>query len=482
MASPKSMRITPVDDSAGLARPRSELRPHIAAQPVPPLPTISIIGLGYVGVVSVGCLSARGFTVTGADLDLAKVTAVAEGRSPIVERGLEALLAEGVQHGRIRASVDVVAAVAASDVTLLSVGTPTSADGGCDLTFVRSASRSIGAALKSKPGYHCVILRCSVPPGTTLDVAVPEIEAASGKKLGTGFGICFSPEFLREGSAVADFADPPKVVIAASDKHTEAVARRVLSLPGQRVLTTTMAVAETLKYVDNVWHATKVVFANEVGRFCKSLDVDSHEVMRLFLEDTKLNLSPYYLKPGFAFGGSCLPKEVRAAMHIGARNGLSLPLIDSLLASNEHQIVEAHDLIKSLSRRNVGMLGLAFKPGTDDLRESPMVDLMARLVADGCSVRVADPSLALGPRLSAQVGYIRRSNPALAPALDALEGGHVLQSIATVMQTCDVVVVAHATEAFRQTVRTRRPGLHVIDLARLFPDVPDQATYHGLSW
>jgi GDP-mannose 6-dehydrogenase len=446
------------------------------------VPVVSIIGLGYVGVVSAGCLSARGFKVLGADLDTAKVAAVSEGRSPIVERGLEPLLAEGVKLGRISASVDVVAAVAASDVTLLSVGTPTSADGGCDLTYVRAASRSIGAAIKNKPGYHCVILRCSVPPGTTLAVAVPEIEAASGKTLGAGFGICFSPEFLREGTAVADFADPPKVVIAASDKRTEAMARRVLSLPGQRVLITSMAAAETLKYVDNVWHATKVVFANEVGRFCKSLDVDSHEVMRLFVEDTKLNLSPYYLKPGFAFGGSCLPKEVRAAMHIGARNGLQLPLIDSLLASNEQQIAEAHELITKIGGQTVGMLGLAFKSGTDDLRESPMVELMARLVSDGRTVRVADPSLAMGPRLSAQIGHIRKANPALAPALDALEGGHALQSTATVLQTCDVIVIAHATDAFRQAVLGRRASQHVVDLARLFLEVPAQDTYHGLSW
>ncbi len=487
MALSKTMRIAPwteppTPQSPAVTRDYSESSVPAAVEPITVAPTISVVGLGYVGVVSVGCLSARGFAVIGADLDVDKVTAVANGRSPIFERGLESLLAEGVSKCLIRASTDVVSAVAQSDVTLLSVGTPTSADGGCDLTYVRAASRSIGHALKNKPGFHCVILRCSVPPGTTIEVAVPEIEAASGKKLGNGFGICFSPEFLREGTAVADFADPPKVVIAASDKRTEAMARRVLSLPGQRILITSVAAAETLKYVDNVWHAAKVVFANEVGRFCKSLDVDSHEVMRLFVEDTKLNLSPYYLKPGFAFGGSCLPKEVRAAMHIGVRNGLSLPLIDSLLASNEQQIAEAHDLITKIGGQNVGLMGLAFKPGTDDLRESPMVELMARLVADGRTVRVTDPSLALGPRLSAQIGHIRKAHPALAPALDALEGGDALQTTSAVLQSCDVIVVAHATEAFRQAISARRPGLHVVDLARLFNHVPDQTTYHGLSW
>lgn len=448
--------------------------------------TISIIGLGYVGVVSVGCLAARGHRVIGADLDASKVALVAAGHSPIVERGLGELLADGVKAKRVSATRDVLQAVQGSDVTLLAVGTPTSADGGCDLTYVRSASRTIGEALKHKPGYHCVILRCSVPPGTTLNVVVPEIEAASGKSLGRDFGICFSPEFLREGSAVADFADPPKVVIAANDARAEAIARRVLSERGQNVLITTMAAAETLKYIDNIWHATKVVFANEVGRFCKPLDVDSHEVMRLFVEDTKLNLSPYYLKPGFAFGGSCLPKEVRAAMHIGAANGLNLPLIDSLLASNERQIEEARTLILSLTRaagtHTVGMLGLTFKSGTDDLRESPMLELMARLLQDGLRVRVCDQNLQIGARLTAQVKGIRSAHAALAPALAALETGGVLDSLGTVMNECTVIVAAHATDAFRAAVSKRRPGVHVVDLARLFAEVPTESTYHGISW
>ena len=450
------------------------------------LPTICVIGLGYVGVVSVGCLAERGFKVIGADLDAAKVACVAEGRSPIVERGLEALLSDGVRLDRVSATRDVVQAVNASDVTLLAVGTPTSADGGCDLTFVRAASRAIGTALRDKPAGHCVILRCSVPPGTTLGVVVPEIEAASGKKLGQDFGICFSPEFLREGSAVADFADPAKVVIAVSDARAEAIARQVLSAAGQPVLMTTIAVAETLKYVDNIWHATKVVFANEVGRFCKALDVDSHEVMRLFVEDTKLNLSPYYLKPGFAFGGACLPKEVRAAMHIASLNCVELPLIDSLLISNEQQVAAALrmivDLATPLRRRTIGFLGLTFKAGTDDLRESPMVELAARLLRQNLSVRVCDPNLGSGPRLQAQASHIAATHASLAPLLDALVSGSALATLDSVMADCDVIVVAHATEAFRAAVRGRRAGVHVVDLVRLFRDVPAEVTYHGIGW
>ena len=456
--------------------------PRLAVEPAQPLPVISIIGLGYVGVVSVGCLAARGFTVIGADVDAVKVASIAAGQSPIVEHGLDGLLSSGVRDGRVSATTDVAEAVRNSDVTLLAVGTPTSANGGCDLTFVRAVCRAVGEALAQKSTFHCVILRCSVPPGTTLDVAVPEIEAASGKKLGAGFGICFSPEFLREGSAVADFADPSKVVLAASDARTEAMARPVLAAPGQRVLTTTVTAAETLKYADNVWHAAKVVFANEIGRFCKSLDVDSHEVMRLFVEDTKLNLSPYYLKPGFAFGGSCLPKEVRAAMHIGAANGISLPLIDSLLVSNDSQIGEAVKLVKATGGQTIGMLGLTFKSGTDDLRESPMLELMSRLLRHGLRVRVCDQNLYIDARLTAQVRAIRAAHADLAPALDALEIGGVLGTLPSVLAACDVLVVAHATEAFRDAVRRRRPGVHVVDLARLFKDVPTDATYHGISW
>lgn len=464
-----------------------KLRPDpVAAQAARALPTVSVIGLGYVGVVSVGCLASRGFRVIGADVDGAKVAAVAAGQSPIVESGLGDLLASGVREGRVSATVDVEQAVRDSDITLLAVGTPTSADGGCDLTYVRAVCRAVGEALADKTGFHCVILRCSVPPGTTLGVVVPEIEAASGKKLGDGFGICFSPEFLREGTAVADYADPAKVVIGASDLRTDTMARQVLATPGQRVLTTTMAAAETVKYADNVWHAAKVVFANEIGRFCKSLNVDSHEVMRLFVEDTKLNLSPYYLKPGFAFGGSCLPKEVRAASHIGTSNGVSLPLIESLLVSNDRQIGDAFAMIKSALKvtggRSVGLLGLTFKSGTDDLRESPMLELMARFLADGARVRVCDPNLHIGPRLSAQLRGIRAAHASLAPALDALELGGVLDSVTGVLKECDVLVVAHGTEAFRDAVRRRRPGVHVVDLARLFKDVPQEPTYHGISW
>ena len=446
------------------------------------LPAVSVIGLGYVGVVSVGCLSARGFNVVGVDIDTIKVAAIASGRSPIIERGLDELLAKGKLEGLISATRDLSDAVLSTDVTLMAVGTPTSPDGGCDLTFLRTASRSIGAALARKDTYHCIILRCSVPPGTTLGVVVPEIEAASGKKAGEGFGLCFCPEFLREGTAVADFADPPKTVIAPSDARAEAIARQVIANPGQKVLIASIPAAETLKYADNVWHATKVVFANEIGRLCKSMDVDSHEVMSLFVEDTKLNLSPYYLKPGFAFGGSCLPKEVRAAVHISARDGIALPLIASLLDSNECQIAEAHRLISAFTGKRIAILGMTFKPGTDDLRESPMVELLARLMRDGENVKVYDPNLRPSKGLSAQMRGIRAAHPDLAPALDALENGTILCSLDEAIATCDLAVAAHGTAPVREAVRARAAAVHVIDLVRLFPHIPAEPTYQGIGW
>jgi GDP-mannose 6-dehydrogenase len=446
------------------------------------LPAISIIGLGYVGVVSVGCLSARGFNVVGVDIDTNKVANVASGRSPIIERGLDELLAKGKLEGLISATRDLADAILTTDVTLMAVGTPTSPDGGCDMTYLRAASRSIGEALARKTSYHCVILRCSVPPGTTLGVVVPEIEAASGKTAGVDFGICFCPEFLREGTAVADFADPPKTVIAPSDPRAEAIARQVIANPGQKVLIASIAAAEALKYADNIWHATKVVFANEIGRLCKSMDVDSHEVMSLFVEDTKLNLSPYYLKPGFAFGGSCLPKEVRAAVHISARDGISLPLVDSLLHSNECQIAEAHRLVAAHTGKTIGLLGVTFKPGTDDLRESPMVELLARLLRDGETVRVYDPNVRAGKSLSAQLRAIRAAHLDLAPAIDALEKGDIVVGLDEVMEGCDVVIAAHSTAPIRDAVKARGAHVQVIDLVRLYPEIPAEKTYQGIGW
>jgi GDP-mannose 6-dehydrogenase len=444
-------------------------------------PAISVIGLGYVGAVSMACLSHLGFRMVGVDVSREKVEAINEGRSPIVEERLGALLEEGVANARISATQNLVAAVFETDVTFLSVGTPTSKDGGCDFTFVRQASRAIGQAIGMKSGYHVVVLRCSVPPGTTLDVVVPEIETASGKKLGADFGVCFNPEFLREGVAVADFFAPPKTVVGASDALAARTVTAIYEAVDKNVIFTSIASAEMVKYVDNVWHATKVAFGNEVGRLCKKLDIDSHDVMNIFVKDLKLNLSPYYLKPGFAFGGSCLPKEVRAVSHIAHAMGVEVPLIDSLTVSNQRHIAQAITLLKPFAGKRIGFLGVTFKPGTDDMRESPTLDVMATLLAAGEVIQAYDPNLNFGPLLQHQIDYVRHAVPAQAKLMDELQA-MTLASAAELVANSDVVVVSHATDEFRNAVKARNSKTHVLDLARLFKEIPTDSTYQGIAW
>ena len=427
------------------------------------------------------CLSHIGFRMVGVDISPDKVKCIKEGRAPIVEDRLGELLADGVAQGRIDATQNIIAAVLETDVTFMSVGTPTSADGGCDFTYIRQASRGIGQALAMKDGYHVVVLRCSVPPGTTLDVVVPEIEKASGKSLGVGFGVCFNPEFLREGVAVADFFAPPKTVVGTSDAHAAELVSGIYKAIDDKVIFTSIEAAEMVKYADNVWHATKVAFGNEIGRLCKRLGIDSHDVMNIFVKDLKLNLSPYYLKPGFAFGGSCLPKEVRAVSHIAQALGVRVPLVDSLMVTNKAHIAEAVELLKPFTGMRVGFLGVTFKPMTDDLRESPTLELMAALLARGDTLQAYDPNLHVGPGLKSQIEYVRHACPEQAKLMDELESISVADA-ATLIAGSDVVVVSHATDEFRAAVKARAPHIHVLDLARLFKERPDDATYQGIAW
>jgi len=444
-------------------------------------PCISVIGLGYVGAVSVACFANLGFRMIGADVAPAKVEAIKLGKSPIVEEGLETLLRDGVARGLIEATGDVIDAVSRSDITFLSVGTPTAADGGCDMSYVRAAARSIGEAIRTKDGYHLVVMRCSVPPGTTMTVVVPEIEAASGKSLDMHFGICFNPEFLREGVAVADFYAPPKTVIGASNARAAQQLSAVYRVIDEKILMCSITGAEMVKYIDNVWHAAKVTFANEVGRLCKAVEVDSHEVMNIFVQDQKLNLSPYYLKPGFAFGGSCLPKEVRAIEHLAQVYQIRTPLFDSLMASNNLQIEEALKMIRRFPDQRIGFLGVAFKCDTDDLRESPTLELMAALLADGVEFCAFDPNLKASAGARSHFEYMKHARPHLADLMDKLPD--VLRpSIDGAVQESDVLVVSHARDDYREAVRKRPKGVHVIDLVRLFKQLPEDTGYHGISW
>ncbi|MGD9785561.1 MAG: nucleotide sugar dehydrogenase [Hyphomicrobiaceae bacterium] len=466
------------------ARVAAEIEQHASAvkqRRAAERPSVSVVGLGYVGAVSMACLADLGFRMVGVDVSREKVEAIRAGRSPIVEARLPELLQLGVESGLIDATQNLVAAVLETDVTFLSVGTPTSEDGSCDLTYVRQASRAIGQAIGMKSSYHVVVLRCSVPPGTTLDVVALEVEKASGKRLGPDFGICFNPEFLREGVAVADFFAPPKTVVGASDARAAATVTGIYSAIDENVVFCSIEAAEMVKYADNVWHAAKVAFGNEIGRLCKALGIDSHEVMNIFVRDTKLNLSPYYLKPGFAFGGSCLPKEVRAVGHLADDLGVDMPLVKSLMPSNRSHIAEAVRMLAPYRGKTIGFLGITFKPGTDDLRESPTLALMAQMLEQGATIRAFDPNIAFGPLLQGQIEYVRHAEPKQARLMDELQSIAV-KDAETLVSTSDIVVVSHATDEFRAAIQARAPGISVLDLARLHKAIPEDATYQGIAW
>lgn len=457
------------------AEPAPVIEPSVQTKPA-----ISVVGLGYVGAVSTACLSSLGHRVIGVDLDQDKISQIAAGKSPIHEQDLERLLTEGVEADLVTTTDDLAYAVRDTDVTFVSVGTPTSADGGCDYRYIESAAKSIGVGLAQKSDFHIVVMRCSIPPATTMKVMTPILEQISGKTVGIDFGVAFNPEFLREGVAVADFYAPPKTVVGCTDLRTAHIMKSIYEPVDDNVILTTIETAEMVKYVDNVWHATKVTFANEVGRLCKPLNVDSHAVMDIFVQDTKLNLSPYYMKPGFAYGGSCLPKEVRAVAHIGENLGVDLPLIQSLGTSNKAHIEEAYKMAKATGAKKVGILGLAFKPGTDDLRESPILDVIAALHADGIEVAIHDPAITADTQLAGQLAYVQHGAPALIGL--AAELPNMLADTAQDVVACsDAIIVTHANDLYRDAVEAAG-DTPVIDVVRLSKEHRTGATYQGIGW
>ncbi|MEM6741231.1 MAG: nucleotide sugar dehydrogenase [Pseudomonadota bacterium] len=442
-------------------------------------PTVTVVGLGYVGAVTCGCLSDLGHRVIGVDVDPAKRAHIANGRAPIHETELDTLLACGVEEGRISAEPSLLAAVVSSDVTFVSVGTPTAPDGGCDLRYIEAVADEIGDALATIAGFHVVVLRCSVPPGTTVGVMARRIEERSGRVMGVDFGVAFVPEFLREGVAVADFRKPPKTVIGASDERSAAIVSTIFAPIDAAPIQVSIETAELVKYVDNVWHAAKVTFANEVGRLSKAVGVDGRRVMEVFCEDTKLNLSPYYLKPGNAYGGSCLPKEVRAVAHLAAQHRVTLPMMQSLEASNAVQVAEAVRLVRETGARRVGVLGVAFKPGTDDIRESPVLEVMAELMADGTALAAHDACISGDTDLGTQIRYV--ANGALGAARVAPHLGAMLRGrISEVLDQADAVIVTHDLPEYRMALRCC--SVPVIDLARILRRPRADRGDQGIGW
>jgi GDP-mannose 6-dehydrogenase len=436
---------------------------------------VSVFGLGYVGSVSAAMLASDGHDVIGVDLNPDKVAAINAGASPIVEPGLGEALQDVVRQGRLRATTTTEDAVRNSEISLICVGTPSRRNGSLDLGYVERVAGEIGSALRAVDHYHVVVVRSTVLPGTTHDIVIPALESGSGKTYGEGFGVSMNPEFLREGTALKDFRHPPLTLIGhnhAADASGTTALYAALDAP---VVATSIRTAEMIKYTSNTWHALKVCFANEIGNLCKRLGVDSHDVMDIFCKDDQLNLSPYYLKPGFAFGGSCLPKDVRALQYRAKETDVEMPVISSILSSNRLQVLTALDQILDTGRSNIGLLGFSFKAGTDDLRESPLVTLAEALIGKGHKLRIYDKNVLLSRLVGANKEYIDHRIPHLSSLL--------CDSIDDVITHADVIVVGNKSPEFVEALQRTRPDQIVIDLVRVSVDsarIP--AEYRGICW
>jgi GDP-mannose 6-dehydrogenase len=436
---------------------------------------VSVFGLGYVGAVSVACLAERGHEVVGVDVNPTKVGMIGDGKSPIIEPGLEELLARGVAEGRIAATTDAVAAVRDTQISLVCVGTPSRANGSLDLAYVERVSEEIGAGLAAKDGYHVVVARSTMLPGSTEEAVVRPLERTSDKRCGSDFGVCFNPEFLREGTSIRDFYDPPFTVIGADDTRAADAVKELYAAIDAPLHVVPVREAEMLKYACNAFHGLKVAFANEIGNVCKQQAIDSHKVMELFCRDEKLNLSPYYLKPGFAFGGSCLPKDLRALLHHARSHDTSVPVLESILPSNDRQIDVAYQMIAATGGRRVGVLGFSFKAGTDDLRESPMVALIERLIGKGYQLAVYDRNVALANLVGANRAYIEREIPHIAQLITS--------SMDELLGRSDVIVVGNRDPDFAGALAALRADQIAIDLVRILDaDAPPAENVRGICW
>jgi GDP-mannose 6-dehydrogenase len=435
---------------------------------------ISIFGLGYVGAVAAGCLAQDGHTVIGVDPNEQKVKLINGGGTPVIEKDIGEIIAAMVKAGRLRATTDAREAVRESDISMICVGTPSQLNGSLDLKYVRAVCEEIGAAIKEKDAFHVVVARSTMLPGSMSNVVIPSLEEASGKCAGKDFGVCNNPEFLREGTAVYDYYNPPKTVIGETESRSgEAVAELYAAMKAP-LIRTDVQTAEMVKYSDNVWHALKVGFANEIGSICKRLGIDSHRVMEIFCQDTKLNLSPYYLKPGFAFGGSCLPKDVRALTYKGRSLDLELPILDAIMPSNRQQIERGLDMITGKGNRRVGFLGFSFKAGTDDLRESPLVELIERLLGKGYDVKVYDRNVNVAKLVGANRDYILNQIPHISKLM--------VNSTDAILEHAQTIIIGNAGEEFRDILDRIKDDQVVVDLVRIMADRQTGGRYDGICW
>lgn len=435
---------------------------------------LSIFGLGYVGCVSAACFAGDGHEVIGVDVNPLKVEIINGGRSPIVEPGIEELISAAVKQGRLRAATDANEAVAESDVSLVCIGTPGNHNGSLDLSYIKRACQQIGEALASKPRYHVVAMRSTMLPGTIEQTVIPTLEVFSGKRAGRDFGVAVNPEFLREGTSIYDFAHPPFTLIGADDEEASVLLKRLYASIDAPLVNVGIKEAEMVKYACNSFHALKVAFANEIGNVSKALGVDSHIVMDVFCKDTKLNLSPYYLKPGFAFGGSCLPKDLRAITYKAKELDVEVPLLNSILLSNRQQVERVVDTVLRTGRKNVGVLGLSFKAGTDDLRESPMVTLIETLIGKGMKLTIYDRDVELARLFGANKQYIEREIPHISSLMNS--------DLDQVIEHAEVIIIGKKEDEFRVLSEKLNNGRVIVDLVRLFEVVDPRKQYQGICW
>lgn len=437
---------------------------------------ISVIGMGYVGLVSATCQANDGHKVVGVDTDKAKLGLIAQGQAPIVEKDLDELLDNAVnQSGNLTVTTDIVQAVLATDISFVCVGTPSDKQGGLDLKYIQQACHELGAAIKAKGSYHVVVIRSTVIPGTVLDVLKPALEASSGLEAGKDFGIASNPEFLREGTAIQDYRNPPMTVIGALDERSAAALLELYAETPGEIVQLPIESAEMVKYSCNAWHATKVAFANEIGSFAKAYGVDGRQVMDVLCKDEILNISSYYMKPGFAFGGSCLPKDLRALDHEARGRHIQLPLLHAVLESNRKHIYKAVSQIEKIGKMKVGLLGLSFKAGTDDLRESPLVELASILTGKGYDLQIYDANLNASLALQNETQDFSKYIPF--PYLLRL----LSKNMQEVVEFADLIIIGNPEPEFKSVVAELPAGKELLDLAGLMTST-SQGNMHGICW
>jgi GDP-mannose 6-dehydrogenase len=435
---------------------------------------VSIFGLGYVGTVSAGCLANEGHEVVGVDPVHTKTDLINRGQSPIIEAEIGEIIAATVKAGRLRATDNPAEAIRDTELSFVCVGTPSQANGNLDFRYIRRICEQIGEALKNKAARHTVVIRSTILPGTMLEIVIPTLEEFSGKKAGVDFGVCNNPEFLREGTAVKDFRSPPKTVIGELDAASGDILAKLYEKLDAPLIRTDLQTSEMVKYVDNSWHALKIGFANEIGNLCKAFTLDAHAVMNIFCQDRKLNISPAYLSPGFAFGGSCLPKDIRALSYQAKIHDLQLPILNSILPSNEMQIVRGLQLIMDKGHRRVGILGFSFKAGTDDLRESPVIEVIERLLGKGYDLRIYDKNVNIARLVGANRDFILNRIPHISKLM--------VGDIDAVLQHAETVVIGNKDSDFHAVPQRLRENQTLVDFVRIIDGRSNNGKYDGISW